>query len=339
MRSRRLLALVASLAAFTASAEAEPPPTVAVVLVGSEGLSDKEVKLILGAAFEEMKAAAGFRFDASTSLAAAAQAVELSCGLGADCLLKVAEVVGVEAVVAMRARAASRRVLSFELVWVAADARGLPGESLVSLERTPREMDRGVRAGVRGAIPSWGRKGMGGLVVLAEAGSEVLVDGTPVGRSPLAEPVAVSVGVHRVDVVTPAGHRVTRTVEVAEARRQTVDLPSPDAAIAALTAPAPPEPKGRLLKTASFIVGGAGVAALSTGLVFGFQTNALNARIREGQCAGTPCAQGMTQVEAHRLYREAGDKALWATVGEASGALLVLGGGLMYWLSTREEEP
>ncbi|MBI3184476.1 MAG: hypothetical protein HYZ28_20260 [Myxococcales bacterium] len=323
-----------------ASGLAKPPPAgkprAAVVLVGStKGLSPREVDLVLEAALAEMRASSGFSADATASLAAGSEVASLGCELEPECLLRVAESIEVDALVAVRATAEGRKEVAFQLLWVAGDARGLPTESEAALHRTPAAIEKGVRAGVRAALPAYARKGMGGLTVLAETGSEVLVDGQRAGQAPFSEPLVVSAGIHRVDVITPSGRREARSAEVAEGRKASLDASAASEAVASLTMP--PEPKGRTLRTASFLVGGAGVLSLGAGVYFGLESNSLNERIRAGECQELPCPEGMTQQQAQSLNQESSSRAMLGNVGLFTGLLFTAGAGVLYWLGSREE--
>jgi hypothetical protein len=310
-------------------------PKAAVVVVGSKGLNPKEVELVLQTALDEMRASSGFVLDSGASLAVSGEATMLGCALERDCLLRAGEEAHVDAVVGLRATLEGKKV-AFELLWVASDARGLSAENKVLLARTLVALEAGVRDGVRKAIPDYARKGLGALTVLAEAGAEIQVDGRVAGTAPMAAPLVLSAGIHQVEVVTPTHQRVTRSAEVLEARKAQVDIASPNEAIAALIAPAP-EQKVKVLRNASFVVGGVAVVALGGGLYFGAQTLSLNGQIRGGQCKATPCPAGMTQDQANKLSQQASGQAVLANAGVASGVLLGLGAGLMYYLGSRED--
>lgn len=323
-----LLLLLASLAAAQ--------PKAAVVVVGAKGLSPKEVELVLQTALDEMRASSGFVLDSGASLAVSGEATMMGCALEHDCLLRAGEEAQVDAVVGLRTTLEGKKQVAFELLWVASDARGLSTENKVLLARTPAALEAGVRDGVRKAIPDYARKGLGSLIVLAEAGAEIQIDGRVAGKAPMSAPMVLSAGIHQIEVVTPSRQRVTRSAEVLEARKGQVDIASPNEAIAALTTPTP-EPKVKVLRNASFVVGGVAVLALGSGLYFGGQTLGLNAQIRAGQCKTTPCPEGMTQDQANKLSQQANGQAVLANAGVASGVLLGLGAGLMYYLGTREE--
>jgi hypothetical protein len=222
--------------------------------------------------------------------------------------LQVAHSAEVDAILGVQADPQGRK-LNLELRWVAADARGLPGESASRILRTPSAIEAAVRKGVRKIIPDYARRGVGGLTVLAEAGANILVDGQVAGTAPLEKALVLSAGVHRVDVVTTRGVSTHKNVEVLEARRQTVDLPTPTEAVAPLSAAPAPAP-GRALKTASFVVGGAGVLAFTGGMVFGLQANG---------------RQGNTQ-------------ATLGNVGVATGVFMLAGAGVMYFLAHDGEQ-
>lgn len=313
------------------------PPSAVIVLLGESELSRREITAVLEAATAEMNASSGYRLDPMASLQAGGEAVMRGCTLDYDCLLQVAQGAEVDAVLGVKAEKDERRTLRLELLWVAADARGLPGESDSKIARNPAALAKAVRRGVQKIIPLYARKGVGGLTVLAEAGSEILLDGQLIGTAPMEKPAIVSVGVHRVDAVTPNRVTVTRSVEISEARRHVVDLPTPSRAVAPLSE-APPPPRAPAIKTASFVVGGAGLLAFAGGMYFGLQTQGLNGQIQSGACSETPCTTGLSQVEAHRLYDQANTQATIGNIGVTTGVLMMAGAGLMYWLGSQDEE-
>lgn len=315
-----------------------PPskPSAVVVLLGESALQPKEVETLLNAAIAQMRETSGYELDAMKSLNAGSEAITFECTLDYDCLLRVGEGAEADAVLGVEAVPDDQR-LSVQLLWVASDARGLPGESASNVTRTPQALEAAVRQGVKKIIPQYARRGVGGLTILAESGADVLIDGVNVGKAPMEKSVVVSAGFHRIDVVTQRQTMVTRTVEVREARRQVVDLPSPTEALSSLTDP-PPPPPGRAMKTASYVVGGAGVLALMGGLVFGLQSSGINAQLRDGVCRDTPCTSGLTQVEAERLYQQGNTQATVGNVGVATGLFLAAGAGVMYFLAHRVEQ-
>ncbi|MFL5320789.1 MAG: hypothetical protein ACJ790_14095 [Myxococcaceae bacterium] len=336
-RSLAIVALLsASLSASVGLAQSSEP-RVAVVLLQGKGLAGKEVEALLDAANDEVKNLSAYRLDPASSLEADNEAMMNQCTLDYDCLLRVAQAVGVDAVLGLRASPEGRKTVALEFLWVAADAKGLPGENERAVARTPQAMEAGVRNSLKKVLPGYALKGKGGITVLAEPGSKVLVDGENRGEAPLSGPLVVSAGVHRVDVVTPTGERVSSSVDVPEGRKLVADLPSPHPVVAALTAKEGGAP-GHSLKLASYAVGGAAVLALGVGAFFGAQTISTNRQLRDGACSGTPCTGALTQVQAQDLYERASGSATGANIGVATGLLLGAGAGALFYLGNREEK-
>lgn len=326
-----LVALCAASCAWAQSQE----PRAAVVLVQGKGLSSKEVGALLDAAQDELKSLSAYRVDPASSLEADNEAVMNGCSLDYDCLLRVAQAAGVDAVLGIRAIPEARRTLSLEILWVAADAKGLPGESEKAVARTPQALSAGVRSSLKKVLPGYARKGKGGINVLAEPGSDILVDGQKLGVAPLSAPLVVSRGQHRVDVITPAKDRVSQNVDVIEGRKTLVDMPSPHLDLT--VAPEPPgPPPGSSLKLASYGVAGAAVLTLAAGLFFGAQTMSLNGQIRDGTCSGVPCSGALTQVAARDLQNRAQGSATVANISVSTGLFLGVGAGALFWLGDRE---
>lgn len=337
MTLRRLLTLASIVFACSAFAQSTEP-RVAVVLLQGKGLAGKEVETLLDAANDEVKSLSAYRLDPASSLEADNEASMNQCTLDYDCLLRVAQAVGVDAVMGIRATPEGRKTLTLEFLWVSTDAKGLPGESDRAVNRTPQALETGVRNSLKKVLPGYARKDHGGITVLAEPGSRVIVDGEPKGESPLSGPVVVSAGVHRVDVLTPTNERVTMTVDVPEGRKVIADLPSPHPVVQAMTHTDQPT-RGSSLKIASYAVGGAALVALGVGVFFGAQTLSTNGQLREGACAASPCSGGLTQVQAQELYNRASGSATGANIGVTTGALLGLGAGALFYLGTRDEPP
>ena len=310
-------------------------PRAAVVLLQGKGLTGKEIEALLDAANDELKNLSGYRLDAASSLEADNEALLAECSLDYDCLLKVAQAAGVDAVLGIRATPEGRKTISLEVLWVAADAKGIPGESEKDVARTANALSAGIRTSLKRVLPGYARKGKGGIVVLAEPGSDILVDGQKLGVAPLDRPLVVSYGTHRIDVITPKKDRVSQTVEVAAGRKTLVDMPSPRLN---LTVAPPPEgpPAGRSLKLASYGLGAASILTLGLGLFFGAQTLSLNGQIRDGQCVGGACSSAITQVSAQELNQRAGGSATIANISVSTGVFLGLGAGALYWLGDRE---
>lgn len=306
-----------------------------MVLVQGKGLGAKEVEALLDAAQDELKNLSAYRLDPASSLEADSEATLNECTLDYDCLLRVAQAAGVDAILGIRAIPEARKTLSLEVLWVAADAKGIPGESEKAVARTPNALSSGVRSSLKKVLPGYARKGKGGINVLAEPGSDILVDGQKRGTAPLSAPLVVSRGTHRLDVITPAKDRVSKSIDVEEGRKILVDMPSAQLGLTA--APPPPgPPPGSSLKLASYGVAGAAVLTLAAGLFFGAQTLSLNGQLRDGRCSAVPCTGAITQVQAQELQQRASGSATVANISVSTGLFLVAGAGALFYLGDRE---
>lgn len=115
-------------------------------------------------------------------------------------------------------------------------------------------------------------------VTVSVDGAEVLVDGTPIGRSPLAGDVFVEVGARTIEARLARYVTATKTVDAKKGGSDAVSLvlspePTPTATVTT-TATAPPPPRS---KVPAIVLGGVGVAGVVVGatlLGVGYATNA-----------------------------------------------------------------
>lgn len=106
------------------------------------------------------------------------------------------------------------------------------------------------------------------LVVKAPAGMTVQIDGTPAGEARVDK--ALDPGPHTVEVFHNGQSHLKRTVQLAEGKREEIDVPPPAAPQPSASAAPTTQPssKGLSQKTVGFIVAGAGLASLTTSVVF-----------------------------------------------------------------------
>jgi len=184
---------------------------------------------------------------------------------------------------------------------------------------------------------------IGVLVVSAKPeGAEVRVDGKPLGKSPAPRVVRVSAGRHTVEA-SLAGY-TPQSREVTARGRESIDValeldrlapaaapPPPVVQVEQRTSSAPPVEgaPGGWRRTAGYVVGGVGVAALATGSIVAFLSvdRASEARRRAGE-AKTGAAWDTARDD---LYSARDRNRLgWAIAG-AGGALML--GGLIVALT------
>jgi hypothetical protein len=118
----------------------------------------------------------------------------------------------------------------------------------------------------------------GSLVVRANlAGAAVFVDGQPIGTTPLANPVALTVGKHALALRAAEHEEIERTIELQAGERQVLDIlliakPAPVTAAPMVAAPPPPpaltlaveqspKPKSRALRVVTWSALAGSVAA------------------------------------------------------------------------------
>ncbi len=112
---------------------------------------------------------------------------------------------------------ASSAGLSVDGVWVEVNGtkalqRKVRGVSLDAPEPQLREL-------LEGLVPGWARRGYGGLVVDAQPGARIKVDGRAVATAPMSEPLAIPAGTHELDVLLPSGQAQLQRVSVPEGAR------------------------------------------------------------------------------------------------------------------------
>ena len=116
---------------------------------------------------------------------------------------------------------------------------------------------------------------VGTLTITASVGAEVLVDDTSVGFAPLADPITVNTGPHKITVRSPSGETETRNIDIAGRQRIPLSL-SRDASATLAAVPtrlAPPSPQGPGSKMPMiFAWSAAGGFAIAAG-VFAFKAN------------------------------------------------------------------
>jgi hypothetical protein len=190
------------------------------------------------------------------------------------------------------------------------------------------------------------RQEVGTLEVLgAPANAELIIGGEVRGTLPLPKPVTVRAGELRFEIRAPGYQTEGRTIRVlpGQLTRETVAL---NAIVAITEAPRAVEPvspprlaassdeaarpsrAGAALRNAGLVLGGAGVIAGAVGLVFG-----LRARAAGQTDSAAPVFNRSADSSGHTY-----ETVQW--IGYGTGAALVVGGSVLYWLgATRGREP
>jgi tetratricopeptide (TPR) repeat protein len=165
----------------------------------------------------------------------------------------------------------------------------------------------------------------------AEAAT-ISLDGVPLGDSVLNAPLPVDPGPHIVEATYAGYQQFKQSFRVTEQQNLTIVVklqPNPTPVLPVLVAPAP-RPAPQSMRTAGYVVGGAGIASLlASGAMFVLRHNAISDL--DKQCgpdrASCPDSARST-VDRGKLYTTLGDVTLAiGAVSLATGALLVVLGG------------
>lgn len=169
-------------------------------------------------------------------------------------------------------------------------------------------------------------------------GAEVAVDDEPVGRTPMAEPVLVSVGHRKVVASMPGREPVTRYIDVAAGDDASIAITLPEpveapppAAVAAPVEAVAPAPRGPALRAsptlraAGWIATGA-LAAVAGG--FGILAIHESADLRQSLRELQPAADPTGTVD-----REARLTQVFAGIADSLAAAAVVVGGLSLYLT------
>jgi len=146
-------------------------------------------------------------------------------------------------------------------------------------------------------------------------GATVTVDGQTVPNEALDGPLELEAGTHRAVVTAADGRTVEQSFDLAEGvqRRWEAKLQSPTTAPAPKQKTSPTGGRGTPAKTAGFVIGGIGVAAIAVGAVTGGLALGKRSTVDE-HCAALICdQQGLDAAGSGR------------TLGDVSTATLVIG--------------
>jgi hypothetical protein len=165
-----------------------------------------------------------------------------------------------------------------------------------------------------------------GLLALTidRPGSQILVDGQPVGVSPLASPLSLPQGLHKLEVRPDDGGK-------AHEEMVTITAGSTTSTRVTLGGVVAPEPAGQGIsgRTWSYIIMGTGAAVLATGGVFGLLANGANGDLEDCRKSET-CARTDAELDKADAVKS---KALLTDVMLGSG-LAIAGAGLaVFFLS------
>lgn len=249
------------------------------------------------------------------------------CGGQDSCLRAVAAEARTEHVLVLGVVPRRQGVLDVDVAWVdtvrgSVAKRPVAGVSAAGLARE-------LRPAVAALVPSFARKGWGGLV--APDSARLRVDGR---MTEPGEVVALTAGPHEVDLLLPSGEATLTRERIPEGARLRLE-PRPDFLPEAGASQAPSRGKG--LRAASYVTFSVGALAVAGSLVAGGLSRGA---LRDVQpCAGgqRPCTAFTT---ASPAYAQAGRYARTGNVLLGAGAgLVAVGAGLFVFdlLSSRSE--
>lgn len=144
-------------------------------------------------------------------------------------------------------------------------------------------------------------------VTVHPSGALVTVDGREAGRSPLAAPVRVSIGQHRIVVVADGYERAEQSITVAGRDRKALEVHLVPIAKAVSRGAPPPvrEPNSspaepRRSPTLAYALGGAGIALAGVGTAFGIMALGDNRDVKRLCPGGQNCSEEALEAEKTR---------------------------------------
>lgn len=174
-------------------------------------------------------------------------------------------------------------------------------------------------------------------------GTEIRIDGTPIGHAALGEPFPLDPGSHRIefsapgkarfrtDIVIPAGpsetvFKVPLLEDTARAEPATTPSPAPSSE-PARAAPSSEPPTHSTLHTTGYVIAGVGVVGVGIGSYFGLRALSKQSDA-DRACDLTTCSrQGLDDNDsAHR-------SATLSTIAFGAGGAALVGGALIVWLT------
>ncbi|WP_146209577.1 hypothetical protein [Vitiosangium sp. GDMCC 1.1324] len=232
------------------------------------------------------------------------------CGAQDACLRAVAAEARTEHVLVLGVVVPRRQgTMDVDVAWVDTVRGTVARRSLSGV--TQAALAKELRPAVAALVPSFARKGWGGLV--APSTARLRVDGR------MAEPgevVALTAGPHEVDLLQPSGEATLTREQIPEGMRLRLE-PRPDFLPEAGASRAAPRGKG--LRTASYVTFSVGALAVAGSLVAG--------GLSRGSLAGLePCAGGQRNCTAFTTAGPAYDQA--GRYARTGNVLLGVGAGL-----------
>ena len=197
-------------AALLGASPAARAETVAVAIADPSGISEAGQMKLLRAAESVLRDRSGLLV-VEPPPRPAAGAPRRRCGEDARCVQALAAATRADFALLL-SLGASESGLAVDGVWMEvkgtrAVQRKVKGVSLDAPEAPLREL-------VDGLLPPFARRGYGGLLVEAEPGARIKVDGRAVATAPMVDVLPVLVGKHEVDVLLPSGQARLELVSI-----------------------------------------------------------------------------------------------------------------------------
>jgi tetratricopeptide (TPR) repeat protein len=196
-------------------------------------------------------------------------------------------------------------------------------------------IDKARRAEVEEELPKLRARVATATITTNVSGATVSIDDEVVGTTPIASPVLLNPGVHRIVVRKDGFAESLRRIEVAGGDFPAVDLRLTEQA-AALGKSSDPEVKssapGSTLRTTGIIVGATGLVAIGIGAAFGLSAKSKNDEAAD-MCTGIECRDP----RAITLTDDARSAATISTIGFVAGGVLLAGGAGLFLFAPRSE--
>jgi hypothetical protein len=183
------------------------------------------------------------------------------------------------------------------------------------------------------------------------AGLVVTRDGTPIDPGALGIALYADAGPHAITASAPGFETFEQTVILVDGKAETLAIPAlvaKPAAAAAHDSTKPvidqqvdtPEPVGPRSRTRAYValgVGGAGVVAVATGLVFGVKARSTYGDVK-ALCGADVVCSPEHYPEATRLAHDARARATTSTVLVIGGGAAIVAGAVVFLTAPREPE-
>ena len=173
------------------------------------------------------------------------------------CQRAVVMAVGAPAVALLSLRSSKGGVIFDVSFWLDGEKLGVElGDAEVEAP------ENGLKPALDAVLPAWAKRGWGALLLEAQPGAVVKLDGRPM-KLTQGQRLSVPAGAHQLDVVYADGNAVLQRVEVPEGTSTRVDVTRPPGVVAATSEGNP------VLRAVSFGLWTAGAMAIAGSLIAG----------------------------------------------------------------------